>query len=138
MSESKINMSLDDIIKKQRKTFKRGGAQGARGGRNPSAFRGNNRKFSNNSNRQLNKNTNRNFNANRGENRGRNTNNINVRGRGGIRGRGGFDNRRRLNNQRNTSTPQNKRVKNFLSAKFNFKVFIRKASLLIQIFSMLV
>jgi len=116
MSESKINMSLDDIIKKQKKPFKRGGNQnrGGRGGRNVGPFRGN-RKFSNNSDRPLNKNLARNFNSNRGG-RGRNTN-ITLRGRGGMRGKGALDNRNRLNNQMNSDTQQNKRVNIFLMKK---------------------
>jgi len=119
MSDSKINMSLDDIIKNQRKSFKRGG-QASRGGRNSRVFRGN-RKFSNGSNTlPLNKNTNKDFNSFRG-NRGRNTNDNNIRGRGGIRSRSTFEKRGRLNNQRNLNTPQNKRVNKISKRKNHIK-----------------
>lgn len=103
MSESKINMSLDDIIKKERRGNKQGGAMKRRiNGPNQNKFRGGVRKMSNNNIRGGNFNRNKGFNSERG---GRDLNNNFSARRGNTRVR---TNTRRINYKNDSSNPKNK------------------------------
>ena len=133
MSESKINMSLDDIIKKERKNNKQGGnSRRNRTGPNVGKFRGN-RKLPNLNTRSEHINRNRQFTSERG---GRNANNISSR-------RG--DNRRvrytntRIGNQNNNNNSLKKRVKREKNKQFfQFYIYKKFLSFFINKFELLV